>query len=138
MGPAGWLDADIVDGAFASDAIAGHIEIAVNRLASGNPLVDRETRRRIDAKRFPLITGDITSVETVAAGTATVRGIIGFRGEEVEVQGDLVIADLGATLHLTGAAVLDVRWWGLRPPKLLALKVHPEIRVEIAIELSAI
>ena len=36
----------------------GHLALAVGRLTSGNPLLDREMKRRIDARRYPTITGD--------------------------------------------------------------------------------
>jgi polyisoprenoid-binding protein YceI len=137
-GLTGWLEAAVVDGGFASADLAGHVEIDVTRLASGNPLVDRETRRRIDAKRFPVITGEMTSVEQVEGPLATVWGVISFRGEQMEVQGSFAInQQTDGHLRLHGAAVFDVRWWGLEPPKLLALRVHPEITVTVELVLEA-
>ena len=131
----GWLSAKTHGRRFVDDAITGHIEIAVDRLASGNELVDRETRRRIDAKRYPLITGDITSVDAVSNDVADITGIVGFRGVEVEVNGTIGIEEAGDRLVLEGAQTLDVRWWGLKPPRLLLIKVHPEVDVAIRLEL---
>ena len=40
----------------------GELELAVERLTSGNQLYDRELRRRIDARRYPTIGGRVTSI----------------------------------------------------------------------------
>lgn len=133
----GWFQADVEDGRFAGDELTGHVEIAVAFLSSGNDLVDRETRRRIDAKRHPLITGDVVAVEAVADDRADIRGLIGFRGETVEVGGTIGIGSDGERLVVEGAEVLDVRHWGLKPPRLLVMRVHPEIEVAIRLELTA-
>lgn len=134
-GLTGWVIADVDQGRFTGDAVTGYVEIPVALLQSGNRLVDAETRRRIDAARFPLISGTITSTIETRDATATVRGVIAFRGEEVEVEGTLIAAGSAETLTLIGESVFDVRWWGLEPPKLLAVKVYPEIRVEVHVEL---
>lgn len=134
-GLTGWVIADVDEGRFTGDAVTGYVEIPVALLESGNRLVDAETRRRIDASRYPLISGTITSTVETRHATATVRGVIAFRGEEVEVEGTLIAANDTGTLTLIGESVFDVRWWGLEPPKLLALKVYPEVRVEIHVEL---
>lgn len=134
-GLTGWLSAETRDGRFVDDDITGHIEISVELLASGNDLVDRETRRRIDAKHHPLITGDITAVEAASNDVADIIGIVGFRGENVEVSGTIGIEEVGDRLVVEGAQTLDVRRWGLKPPRLLVIKVHPEIEVAIRLEL---
>src|SRR3954447_11424130 len=45
------------------EASGGSVELPVERLRSGNPLEDAELRRRIDARRFPTITGTVTALE---------------------------------------------------------------------------
>jgi len=134
-GLTGWLVAETDNGHFVDDDITGHVEIAVDLLASGNELVDRETQRRIDAKHHPLITGDITTVDAVSNDVADITGIVGFRGEDVEVSGTVGIEDAGDRLVVEGAQTLDVRRWGLKPPRLLLIRVHPEIEAAIRLEL---
>lgn len=123
----GWVEIDGRNGALR----AGEVAIPVDRLQSGNPLVDRETRRRIDSRRFPTIHGELLEVLARSTTTSSVRGRIDFRGESVEVTGDLDVARDGDDLRVTGRKVFDVRDWGLQPPRLLMLKVHPEIEVRI-------
>ena len=137
-GLSGWLDAVIEDGTFApGQELAGHVEIDVARLSSGNPLVDRETRRRVDAKRFPLITGDIERTISVAASEVTLEGMIRFRGEAVIVEGSLELAETADNvIVLEGRSIFDVRWWELRLPRLGLLRVHPDIEVAVRLTLE--
>jgi len=134
-GLAGWFEVDVTTkGLAAKTGASGHVEIPVQRLRSGNPLVDRETRRRVDAKRFPLIVGEITGVDGVERQVLHLRGVIAFRGESCDVQGDLVVTRDGDALILEGEQTFDVRAWGLQPPKVLMLTVHPEVTVRIRAE----
>ncbi len=131
--PDGWLEASIVDGSFVPEtSLRGEVEIAVIEFRSGNPLVDRETRRRLNAKRYPTIRGELTDVVAVAGPTATIKGTITFLGKDVELEGDISLIDDGAsTCHLAGSAQMDVGWWGLEPPTLLVLKMEPVVTVSI-------
>src|SRR5580658_7296266 len=63
-GITGWFQAATrADGSLDLDEqVSGELELAVERLTSGNQLYDRELRRRIDAKRFPIISGRLTGI----------------------------------------------------------------------------
>lgn len=132
-GVEGWLDSAFEDGAFVvDDGVAGHVEIAIGRLSSGNPLIDRETRRRANAKRYPLITGEVHTARIVSDSELAVEGVIRFRGEEVTAEGSLHIVEASSeNIVIEGSAVFDVRWWKLRPPRIGLLSVHPNIEVAI-------
>ena len=58
-GITGWFEAATsTEGSLDLDqAVSGELELAVDRLTSGNQLYDRELRRRIDARRYPTIGG---------------------------------------------------------------------------------
>lgn len=136
-GLTGWLDAEIgPTGLEPGHDVGGRIELEVGRLASGNALIDRETRRRVDARRHPLITGDVTDILAIDGPTATVEGVIGFHGEDVAVEGDLQIILSPPGVIVRGEARFDVRWWALEPPRLMTLRVHPEIVVSIHVLLA--
>ena len=136
-GPTGWLEIGVDDSGFVVGATAGHLEVEVARLSSGNPLVDRETRRRIDVKRHPLITGDVLRGEVIAPDALRLAGEIGFRGERADVEGVLHLIERWADgFALEGSAVFDVRRWGLRVPRLGLLKVHPDIEVSVHLEFA--
>ena len=138
--PQGWLEAAIAEGAFVSGAdLKGEVEIAVIEFRSGNPLVDRETRRRLNAKRYPTIKGTLTEVLAVAGPTATIRGRVNFLGKDVELEGDISLIDeTGSAVHLSGSGQMDVQWWGLEPPTLLVLKMEPVVAVSIDLLLESI
>ena len=131
--PDGWLEASLEDGNFVpASHLRGEVEIAVIEFRSGNPLVDRETRRRLNSKRYPTIRGELTEVVDLSGPTATVKGTITFLGRDVELEGDISLIDDGAsTCHLAGSGQMDVQWWGLEPPTLLVLKMEPIVTVSV-------
>ena len=79
--PQGWVEAAIAEGGFvAGGELKGEVEIAVIEFRSGNPLVDRETRRRLNAKRYPTIKGTLTEVVAVAGPTAAGSPLSDYEG----------------------------------------------------------
>ncbi len=133
IGLTGWFALD-PDAREATRIAAGRVEIAVDRLRSGNPLVDRETRRRIDARRYPAIVGELTAVDAVRDDVLVVRGTIAFRGADLEVAGELTVTPQERGIVIAGERTFDVRDWGLEPPRFAMLKVHPTVRVRIHVE----
>ena len=141
-GLTGWVELSLTKaGLRAGSGVAGEVRVDVSRLESGNSLVDRETRRRIDANRFPEIVGTAVTSERVAPDRLTVEGDLAFRGETCRVAGDLWVSRIdpepgGSSadanrLLLEGTQRLDVRDWGVKPPKLGLVKVHPDIEVRV-------
>ena len=131
----GYVELDIdADGHIDVDAgVSGELSLAVERLKSGNPLEDRELRRRIDARRFPRITGRITEVHTSGNdGRHRVRGDVTFRGMTRTHEDDVTFTlTSGGELKIDGRSTFDVRDFGMQPPKILMLRVHPEVTVAI-------
>jgi len=124
----GWVE---LDGATITGA---RIELDAERLRWGNPLLDRETRRRIDATRHPTIVGTMTAMDSNDDGAARLRGTIAFHGAEREVIGSVVVTTTTAdAVVIEGEQIFDVRDWGLEPPRILMLKVDPDIRVSIRV-----
>jgi len=133
----GWLELEVEPaGRVDLTAVpAGHLELAVSRLSSGNPLEDRELRRRIDARRYPVIAGDLAVIKDGDAdGTYLVGGDLTFRGvtRRYEDPMDVEVLDEGA-LRLSGQATFDVREFGMEPPRILMFKVEPNVAVRVDI-----
>jgi polyisoprenoid-binding protein YceI len=107
-------------------------------MSSGNPLEDRELRRRIDARRFPTIDGDLTGMtDTGQDGRYRVRGEVTFKGATRAYEKEMALTQDGTDrLRLTGESTFDIRDFGMDPPRILMLKVEPEVgvRVEIVAE----
>ena len=133
----GWFEAELGDrGQIEGHAGPhGHLELAVGRLTSGNPLLDREMKRRIDARRYPTISGELTAMEVGSEnGHYQARGEVTFRRVTRPVEGELAVSlDDDRTVRITGQRVFDVREFDFEPPKILMLKVHPEVSVRIEI-----
>ncbi len=115
--------------------VGAHLEVEAERLRWGNPLLDRETRRRIDVRSHPTISGDVRGVESSDGASLHLRGTIAFLGIEREVDGDIgLTASAPDRIVVEGEQSFDVRDWGLEPPNLLLIRVEPVIRVRIHVE----
>ncbi len=132
----GWLDLDITDGKVNGDQpVLGHLEFPVVNLKSGNAFEDRELHRRIDARRFPSISGDLKSMKhTNEDADYVVRGDLTFRGVTHTYEDSMTVA-IGSdgNLNLGGASTFDIRDFGMEPPRILMLKVQPEVTVRVEI-----
>jgi polyisoprenoid-binding protein YceI len=132
----GWLDIDISRGKLNVGLTPeGHVEFPVENLRSGNLFEDRELRRRIDARRYPKITGDLTSIKRADGPRQyTVNGKLTFRGVTRAYE-DAMTVDVSevGTVTLGGQSTFDIRDFGMDPPRILMLKVEPEISVRVEI-----
>jgi polyisoprenoid-binding protein YceI len=136
-GVSGWIELGPSDGGIArASRLTGEVRVAVDRLASGNALVDRETRHRIDATRYPEIVGTVTAAERIDSERFAVTGDIAFRGEVRSMSGEVVLSLNGKNLIVEGNQTFDVREWGLRLPRIGFLRVHPEVKVGIRLVAS--
>ncbi|HXF56493.1 MAG TPA: YceI family protein [Actinomycetota bacterium] len=116
----------------------GRVELAVERIRSNNALFDGELRRRVEARRFPTIVGEVTEVREAGDGRYLVRGDLTFHGVTRTVEGTVTLSrsDPG-TLRLEGEQTFDIRDFGLEPPRLLVLKAYPDVRVRVRLEARA-
>ena len=120
---------DVAGGAMAQ------LSLPVDRLRSGNPLEERELKRRILASRFPTIDGELTELTATGTdGRYVVTGSITFRGETCAYTHEMDITQVDeTTLRLAGEATFDVRDFGMEPPRILMLRVEPDVSVRVEI-----
>lgn len=127
-----------VEGAFGDDGAPdldepheGHVEVPVRSVLSGNRLNDAEMLRRAEAKRYPTLAFDVTGVTHDGGdryrGTVTITAHGRTRSQEVPFQ----LALDGDRLDLRAEHAFDMRDFGLQPPRILTLKVEPEVRVSV-------
>jgi polyisoprenoid-binding protein YceI len=127
----GTVEVDVVDGR-AGSAFAGRLEVPVKRLRSGNPLNDAELQRRVDVRRYPTIVGEVRSAAPLGDdGRFRVEGDVTFHGVTRAVTGELHVAVDGDRLIIEGEHVFDIREYGVKPPRILMLRVEPEVTVRI-------
>ena len=133
----GWFEADIQGGGRVNPSAApsARLELPVDRLSSGNPLYDREMRRRIDARKYPTISGTLSGMaESEGDNRYTVKGDITFRGITRPYEDEMTVEQLDDhTLRLSGEREFDIRDFGMDPPRILTLKVHPDVKVKVDI-----
>ncbi len=133
----GFMDLELgPDGSVDSSAEpAGSVSLPVNRLSSGNRIEDRELYKRIDARRYPTINGVLAEmVSTGEDGRFKVAGDVTFRGVARRHEDEITISRIDdSTVRLSGAARFDVREFGMEPPRILMLRVEPEVEVRIEI-----
>jgi polyisoprenoid-binding protein YceI len=133
-GITGWFEAGThADGSLdLSQDVSGELELAVERLTSGNQLYDRELRRRMDARRYPTITGRLTTVVTGDSHPDyLVTGAICFHGKTRTFEHLMQISLTEEGIALTGEDVFDIREFGMKPPSMLMVRVYPEITVRV-------
>jgi hypothetical protein len=132
------LETQVGDGVDLSVEPAGKLSLRVDRLSSGNWLEDRELQRRIDARRFPTIDGVLTHVERAGEESRyRVTGDLAFRGVVQRCEDEMTISVVNdRMLRLEGRSTFDIRDFGMDPPRILMLRVYPEVvvRVEIVAE----
>jgi polyisoprenoid-binding protein YceI len=133
----GAIDVEIVEGRVARLG-GGRIEVPVATLKSGNPLEDAELQRRIDARRYPAIAGEVRSADAVdEEGRFRVEGELTFHGVTQKVAGEVQASVDGERIVVEGEHVFDVREFGIKPPRILMLRVEPDVRVNIKLVAEA-
>jgi polyisoprenoid-binding protein YceI len=139
----GFIDIEMdADGHVTSEVKpTARLSLAVSRLSSGNRLEDRELQKRIDARRFPTIQGVLDQMDRAGDdSTYRVSGNITFRGVAYHHEDQMTVNALDQqTIRLAGASRFDIRDFGMEPPRVLVLRVEPEVdvRVEILAEKEA-
>jgi polyisoprenoid-binding protein YceI len=125
----GFVEADLVDGQ-PRLGLPTHIELPVSLLRSGNALLDSELQRRLEARKHPRVEGDLREVTPLAPGRWLLRGDLLLHGISRPMEVEVSVRTAGdGTLEIEGEKTIDMRDFGLTPPKILFLKVDPQVRV---------
>ena len=133
----GFVDLDVKEGGRVELAATpkAHLELPVDQLRSNNRLEDRELKRRIDARRYPTISGDLTDIRKIDGdGSYTVKGDLTFRGVTRSHTDTMnITAPDERTVRLEGESTFDIRDFGMDPPRILMLRVEPLVTVSVSI-----
>ena len=132
-GIAGEIAAGVQDGALDLDSSPhARLEVAVERLQSGNTLYDAELLQRIDARRFPTTVVELRELTPVTGSRYRAAGELSFHGITRQVTGTVAIeVDDGDRLVVEGEQVFDIRDFDVPSPKILMLKILPDVRVHL-------
>jgi polyisoprenoid-binding protein YceI len=128
----GYVAATVDDGVVVLDPPPTmHVEFPVERLTSGNSLQDKETWKLLDGKRNPTIAADLRGLTAAAGNTYRATGDITMAGRKKSYEGDLTLKVDKDKLVVDGSLVVDIRDFGLQPPRLLMVTVQPEVTVRL-------
>ena len=119
------------DGRLESQGVSGRFSLPTDSLHSGNRLFDRDMKKMLEIRKYPEITGEILDVKADDAnGGYQLRGNLTLHGVRNEVTGRARVVELGdGHALIEGAMTLDFTHFKLDPPKLLILKVMPELEI---------
>ena len=127
----GEIGAERSDGMLVPTGVTGSLSVPSTSLSSGHWLIDRDVRSMFETRKFPEISGELIEIKTAdGTGNYWVRGNLSLHGVTREVSGRATVVEL--TDHhavFEGAMTLDYTLFNLVPPKLLMLKVEPEVEI---------
>lgn len=137
MGISGSVEVDVVGGQIVTEnRPTAEVVIPVSELRSGNRLYDAELLRRIDAKRYPVVTLDLR--DCTALGVANryrLDGSVTLHGVTREVEGTVVVTlPEERSLVVSGNQVFDIRDFGIVSPTVLMLRIYPDVTLRLQIE----
>jgi hypothetical protein len=128
----GFVEATLENGGIALEPPpAMHVEFPVERLTSGNALQDKETWKLIGSARNPTIVADLRELTPGSGATYHAAGEITMSGRKKNYAGDLTIVVERDRMVVDGTLVVDIRDFGLTPPRLLMVTVQPEVSVKL-------
>jgi len=128
----GYVDAQWNDGEVSLDPPpVMHIEFPVERLRSGNEMQDRQMWKLVDSKRSPQVVADLRELQPAGPGRYAASGDITLAGKMRRYVGDLDVTRAGDQLVVDGRLPLDIRDFGLKPPRFLMFTVAPVVDVRL-------
>lgn len=130
------LDGDEPD---LSTAPSARIELPIERLRSSNRLYDTEMQRRVEASKHPRIVGELGRVwSSGAGGRYRVQGNLTFHGQTKAVEAEVHVEVTDSRrLVADWEQTIDIREFGVNPPRILMLRVHPDVVVTVHLEADA-
>ena len=110
------------------------LTLPVDAIKSGNGLQDREMRRRFDTSRYPSITAVVTHGEALDGdGRYRATAQLTMHGVTKDITGDLTLSVNGAAMTIDGKQVINIKDFGIDPPRLIILKVEPDVDLQVHI-----
>ena len=113
---------------------SAELTLPVDAIKSGNSIQDREMRRRFDVSRYPTITATVTHGEALEGeGRYRAAAQLTMHGQTREITGDVQLGVNGTTMSIDGQQVINVKEFGIDPPRLIILKVEPDVDLQVHI-----
>jgi hypothetical protein len=130
--------------------VSARITVSLTSLTSGNTLYDTELKRRIDARRYPDAVVELREAARAEDGAGGGGGSSGT-AVRYHLVGAIEIHDIGRSIEgsvtvestskgvliVRGQQTIDIREFDLEVPTTLALKIYPEVAIEMHLEARA-
>lgn len=139
---------DAVSGEVEADAATlatagatGRFTVDMTRFDAGDWLKNRKLRSDFELEKHAQADFELVSVTDVVADggrfRAKAKGVLRWRGKEVElaIEGEGALS--AGALEATGRFVLDIRRLGLTAPRFLMIKMEDEVAVEVVLRGAA-
>jgi polyisoprenoid-binding protein YceI len=125
----GGLEADFLDGRLEAAHVSAWFSVRTQSLESGSWLIDRDVRNMFEVRKFPEIGGELLEIKSGdEEHHYRLRGNLRLHGVTREVQGRAHLVEMGDHHAVfEGEMQLDFTQWNLTPPRLLMLRVEPEV-----------
>jgi polyisoprenoid-binding protein YceI len=137
-GVSGTIDADAAD--LAGGAARAEVLVDMTRHDAGDFLRNRKLRKDLEVERFPQARFRLERLRDIAerdgAGGrfgAGAEGTIAWHGREVAVSAAGEGTFTGDELRASARFDLDVRAFGVQPPRFLVFKVEDVVSVEVSL-----
>jgi polyisoprenoid-binding protein YceI len=114
------------------------VELDAALVQSGNALLDRELERRLEVRKYPRVVGEVSEIKVLdlPAGRYWVRGNLTLHGVTRALDTEMTFRSSEEAIELLGEKVIDMRDFGLAPPRLFIFRVYPEVRVRVRLVAS--
>lgn len=110
-----------------------HLAFWVEDLDSGNELRDIEMLRRMNHRAHPSIEWTVKNVSAANSGRLRATVQVSANGRTRSFQEDFRISLSGERLEVEGSHVLDIRDFGIVPPRFFWLWIEPQVNVGLRI-----
>jgi DNA-binding PadR family transcriptional regulator len=145
----GWIDVELQDGLVAKDTVpAARLEVRVTELTSGNAIYDAELLRRVDARRYPVVTVELRSLHHMGEGNCyRVDGDVTLHGISQRVGGVITATaherlrrsfkgpeHIERSMIVAGTQVFDISRFDMAVPTMPLFKIYPDVRLRLHLE----
>jgi len=133
-----FIEARLLDNGLpdATQPVTGRLVVQIESLKNPNALYDRVMEEVLDKRRYPRLIAEVVELKAKngTSGHYQAVGDVNFHGVTQRLVSDLIIRSPGnQALEIKGAITLDMRDFKVNPPKMLMVRVFPEITVSLTL-----
>lgn len=108
---------------------------------AGDWLKNRKLKKDLAADKYPTAVFELREVKDVTqngdAFEATATGVIRYRDHEVAVEIKGTGTMSAGSIEAKGAFDINIRGFGMEPPKVLMFKMEPEVTIDVTLRARA-